>query len=164
TLGSCVARLGVSGGSHTAGRTLSPPPRLGVSGGSHTAGRTLSRLPRLHRLPRQPPAPDATMGSPLLLGLAVLTCAGLGVALQCLKCDYTASNAPCSAQHPGPTPAGRAPRGHYHPGAGATQAGHKTIVRKNCVDEAKCSTQDTATWAGVTYATSYTCCQGDFCN
>ncbi|XP_043353422.1 sperm acrosome membrane-associated protein 4-like [Dermochelys coriacea] len=82
----------------------------------------------------------------------------LGAALQCLKYDFTAFDAPRQLT-PVPCQAGQlcaTIRGHA--------AGHKTIVRKSCVDQVKCSTQDTATWPRVTYTTSYTCCQGDFCN
>ncbi|XP_032629871.1 protein Bouncer-like [Chelonoidis abingdonii] len=98
------------------------------------------------------------MGKTLLLCLAAPACAGLGAALQCLKCDFTAFDAPCELS------AVTCPVGQLCATIRGHTAGHKTIVRKNCLDEGKCSTQDTATWAGVTYTTSYTCCQGDFCN
>lgn len=98
------------------------------------------------------------MGRALLLCVVALACAGLGAALQCLKCDFTDFDAPCDLS-PVTCQAGQVCatiRGQA--------AGYKTIVRKNCVAEAKCSTQDTALWAGVSYVTSYACCDGDFCN
>ncbi|XP_044838518.1 protein Bouncer-like [Mauremys mutica] len=98
------------------------------------------------------------MGKALLLGLAALACAGLGAALQCLKCDFTAFDAPCELS-PVTCPAGQlcaTVRGHA--------AGHKLIMKKNCVDKGKCHTNDNSTFADITYSTSYECCEGEFCN
>ncbi|CAM4657705.1 sperm acrosome membrane-associated protein 4 [Caretta caretta] len=98
------------------------------------------------------------MGKILLLCLAALTCAGIGAALQCLKCDFTMFDMPCLSStiicQDGQLCAvirGRA-------------AGHKLIMQKDCVDKGKCNTNDTSTLAGITYSTSYECCEGEFCN
>ncbi|XP_067406913.1 sperm acrosome membrane-associated protein 4-like [Emydura macquarii macquarii] len=98
------------------------------------------------------------MGKILLLCLAALSCVGIGVALQCLKCDFTVFKIPCYtttvACQDGQLCA--TIRGHA--------AGHQMIMKKNCVDQLKCNSNDTSSWAGVTYVTSYSCCEGDFCN
>uniref|UniRef100_A0A8D2L3K9 UPAR/Ly6 domain-containing protein n=1 Tax=Varanus komodoensis TaxID=61221 RepID=A0A8D2L3K9_VARKO len=35
---------------------------------------------------------------------------------------------------------------------------------KNCIDEDKCNKNDTASFLGISYITTYDCCKGDFCN
>ncbi|KAH0630450.1 hypothetical protein JD844_013484 [Phrynosoma platyrhinos] len=43
-------------------------------------------------------------------------------------------------------------------------AGHKLIKKRNCVDLDKCSKNETASFSGISYVTTYDCCEGDFCN
>ncbi|XP_024059852.2 sperm acrosome membrane-associated protein 4-like [Terrapene carolina triunguis] len=98
------------------------------------------------------------MDKTLLLCLAILTCAGIGAALQCLKCDFTVFGIPCHTttvtckdDQLCATIRGRA-------------AGQRLMMKKNCVDKVKCNANDTSTWMDITYSTSYECCEGEFCN
>ncbi|KYO34431.1 lymphocyte antigen 6G6e isoform X2 [Alligator mississippiensis] len=98
------------------------------------------------------------MGRLLLGALLVLGCLGLGLALQCLKCSFTVFDLPC---HTSPVTceaeqACAIIRGHA--------AGKKLIKRKNCVPLSKCHSNDTTTYLGISYVTSYECCRTDFCN
>lgn len=43
-------------------------------------------------------------------------------------------------------------------------AGQKLIKKKDCVVQDKCGKNDTDSFAGIKYVTSYKCCEGDFCN
>lgn len=98
------------------------------------------------------------MGKILLLCLAVLTCVGIGAALQCLKCDFTAFGIPCQ------TTTVTCLDNQLCATIQGHAAGHKLITKKNCVDKEKCHTNDNSTFAGITYSTSYECCEGEFCN
>ncbi|XP_032629869.1 sperm acrosome membrane-associated protein 4-like [Chelonoidis abingdonii] len=98
------------------------------------------------------------MGKILVPCLAVLTCVGIGVALQCLKCEFTIhgnlcciSTVSCDTGQLCVTV-----RGHA--------ADHKLVMKKDCVEREKCQTNSTSTFAGVTYSTYYECCEGEFCN
>ncbi|CAM5159264.1 unnamed protein product [Eretmochelys imbricata] len=98
------------------------------------------------------------MGKILLLCLAALTCAGIGAALQCLKCDFTIFDMPCQ------TTTVTCQDGQLCAVIRGRAASHKLIMQKDCVDKGKCNTNDTSTWAGITYSTSYECCEGELCN
>ncbi|XP_053903337.1 sperm acrosome membrane-associated protein 4-like [Malaclemys terrapin pileata] len=98
------------------------------------------------------------MDKTLLLCLAILTCAGIGAALQCLKCDFTVFGIPCH------TTTVTCKDDQLCAIIRGRAAGHKLIMKKNCVDKGKCHTNDTSSFAGITYSTSYECCEGEFCN
>ncbi|XP_075774408.1 sperm acrosome membrane-associated protein 4 [Pelodiscus sinensis] len=98
------------------------------------------------------------MAKLLLLCVAALSFVGIGAALQCLKCDFTIFGIPCH------TSTTTCEEGQLCAIIRGRAAGHKLIMKKNCVNKLKCHTNDTSTWAGITYSTSYECCEGDFCN
>ncbi|XP_074873821.1 sperm acrosome membrane-associated protein 4 [Carettochelys insculpta] len=98
------------------------------------------------------------MGKLLLLCLAALSCFGIAAALQCLKCDFTMFDIPCH------TTTVTCQDGQQCAIIRGRAAGRKLIMKKNCVDKLKCGTNDTSTWAGISYTTSYYCCEGDYCN
>nr|XP_020670518.1 sperm acrosome membrane-associated protein 4-like [Pogona vitticeps] len=98
------------------------------------------------------------MGKLLVLCAVILAGISVGTALQCLKCSFTVFNIPChtttvtcEAEQVCATIQGRA-------------AGHSLIMKRNCVDKDKCNKNETASYAGVSYITTYQCCEGDFCN
>uniref|UniRef100_A0A8C4WQD5 UPAR/Ly6 domain-containing protein n=1 Tax=Gopherus evgoodei TaxID=1825980 RepID=A0A8C4WQD5_9SAUR len=81
-----------------------------------------------------------------------------GAALKCLKCDFTVFGIPCHTttvtcldNQLCATIRGRA--GNTRPSS-----------PKNCVDKGKCQTNDTSSFAGITYTPTYECCEGEFCN
>ncbi|CAM4564027.1 unnamed protein product [Lepidochelys kempii] len=98
------------------------------------------------------------MGKLLVLCLAALSFVGIGAALQCLKCDFTMFDIPCH------TTTVTCQDGQLCAVIRGRAAGRKLIMKKNCVDKVKCNTNDSSTWAGITYSTSYECCEGEFCN
>ncbi|XP_053903237.1 sperm acrosome membrane-associated protein 4-like [Malaclemys terrapin pileata] len=98
------------------------------------------------------------MGKVLVLCLAALSFVGIGAALQCLKCDFTVFGIPCH------TTTVTCKDDQLCAIIRGRAAGHKLIMKKNCVDKGKCHTNDTSSFAGITYSTSYECCEGEFCN
>ncbi|XP_062978425.1 sperm acrosome membrane-associated protein 4-like [Elgaria multicarinata webbii] len=98
------------------------------------------------------------MGKLLVLCAAILACISIGSALQCLKCSFTFFDLPCH------TTTVICEDGQVCAIIRGKTAGHKFIKKKNCVDEDKCSKNDTASYLGITYTTTYECCKGEFCN
>uniref|UniRef100_A0A8D0H0W8 UPAR/Ly6 domain-containing protein n=1 Tax=Sphenodon punctatus TaxID=8508 RepID=A0A8D0H0W8_SPHPU len=98
------------------------------------------------------------MGKILILCTLVFACVGVGWCVQCLRCPFTVFDIPCHTTtitcHEGQvcaTVRGRA-------------AGHKLIKKRSCVDQEKCGHNETASFIGISYTTTYECCKGDFCN
>lgn len=98
------------------------------------------------------------MGKLLVICAAILAGISVATALQCLKCSFTVFGLPChtstvtcEAEQQCATIRGRA-------------AGHKLIMKRNCVDKEKCDKNETASFGGISYVTSYECCETDFCN
>ncbi|XP_061475277.1 sperm acrosome membrane-associated protein 4-like [Rhineura floridana] len=98
------------------------------------------------------------MGKLLVLCVAVLACISLGSALQCLKCSFTVFDIPCH------TTTTTCEAGQVCATIRGTAAGRKLIMKRNCVDQNKCNRNDSDTYLGINYITTYNCCEGDFCN
>ncbi|XP_053157812.1 sperm acrosome membrane-associated protein 4-like [Hemicordylus capensis] len=98
------------------------------------------------------------MGKLLVLCVAILACIGIGSALQCLKCSFTVFDIPCH------TSTVTCEEGQVCATIHGRAAGHKLIKKRNCVDQQKCNQNETASFLGVSYVTTFNCCEGDFCN
>ncbi|XP_066471912.1 protein Bouncer-like isoform X1 [Tiliqua scincoides] len=98
------------------------------------------------------------MGKLLVLCAVVLACIGVGAAVQCLKCSFTLFDIPCH------TSIVTCETGQVCAIIRGRAAGQKLIKKKNCVDQQKCNQNETASFAGVSYVTTFDCCDGDFCN
>ncbi|XP_032067933.1 sperm acrosome membrane-associated protein 4-like [Thamnophis elegans] len=98
------------------------------------------------------------MGKLLGLCAVVLACITIGSALQCLKCSFTIFGIPCH------TSTVTCESGEVCAVIKGAAAGKNFITRKNCVAQDKCGKNDTESYVGVSYVTTYKCCDGDFCN
>ncbi|XP_026541235.1 sperm acrosome membrane-associated protein 4-like [Notechis scutatus] len=98
------------------------------------------------------------MGKMLGLCAVVLACITIGSALQCLQCKFTVFNLPCH------TSTVTCNTGELCAVIQGTTAGQKLIKKKNCVQREKCDKNDTETYLGIKYVTTYNCCDSDFCN
>uniref|UniRef100_J3RZI9 Lymphocyte antigen 6 complex locus protein G6d-like n=1 Tax=Crotalus adamanteus TaxID=8729 RepID=J3RZI9_CROAD len=98
------------------------------------------------------------MGKLLGLCAVVLACITIGSALQCLQCKFTIFNLPCH------TSTVTCKSGEVCAVIHGAIAGKNLIKKKNCVMEDKCSKNDTESYEGLKYVTSYKCCHSDFCN
>uniref|UniRef100_A0A8D0BPP6 UPAR/Ly6 domain-containing protein n=1 Tax=Salvator merianae TaxID=96440 RepID=A0A8D0BPP6_SALMN len=98
------------------------------------------------------------MGKLLVLCVVAFACIGIGSALQCLKCSFTVFDIPCH------TTTVTCNEGQTCATIRGRAAGHKLIMKRNCVDQDKCNKNDTSSFAGISYSTTYECCEGDFCN
>ncbi|KAJ7317317.1 hypothetical protein JRQ81_003479 [Phrynocephalus forsythii] len=98
------------------------------------------------------------MGKLLVFCAVILAGISVGTALQCLKCSFTFFDIPCH------TTTIICEADQVCATIQGTAAGQKLIKKRNCVDKDKCNTNETASFAGVSYVTTYHCCEGDFCN
>ncbi|XP_069491218.1 sperm acrosome membrane-associated protein 4-like isoform X2 [Ambystoma mexicanum] len=77
---------------------------------------------------------------------------------KCLKCKFTLGNIPCYTTteicDPGEVCATIV--GHA--------AGHQVLTKKKCLEAAQCGITETTAYLGVNYTSTFTCCDGDFCN
>nr|XP_060615403.1 sperm acrosome membrane-associated protein 4-like [Anolis sagrei ordinatus] len=98
------------------------------------------------------------MGKLLVLSAVILACISVGAALQCLKCSFTVFNIPCH------TTTVTCQAGEVCATIEGKASGASLIKRRNCVAQDKCNKNDTDSYLGVKYVTTYQCCEGDFCN
>ncbi|XP_042305186.1 sperm acrosome membrane-associated protein 4-like [Sceloporus undulatus] len=98
------------------------------------------------------------MGKLLVLCAVILACISVGAAVQCLKCSFTFFDIPCH------TTTVTCEAGQVCATIRGRAAGQKLIKKRNCVDSDKCNKNETASFAGISYVTTYDCCEGDFCN
>ncbi|XP_053235386.1 sperm acrosome membrane-associated protein 4-like [Podarcis raffonei] len=94
----------------------------------------------------------------LVLCVAVLACISIGSALQCLKCSFTFHNMPCH------TSTTTCQAGEVCATIRGAAAGQGLIMKRNCVASEKCNKNETESYLGIKYTTTYYCCEGDFCN
>ncbi|XP_070593902.1 sperm acrosome membrane-associated protein 4-like [Erythrolamprus reginae] len=98
------------------------------------------------------------MGKLLGLCVVVLACITIGSALECLKCSFTVFNLPCH------TSTVVCKTGEVCAVIRGAAAGQKVIKKKNCVAQDQCEKNTTESYLGISYVTTYQCCEGDFCN
>ncbi|XP_060615402.2 protein Bouncer-like [Anolis sagrei] len=98
------------------------------------------------------------MGKLLVLSAVILACISVGAAVKCLKCSFTMFNIPCH------TTTVTCEAGQVCATIEGKAVGMSLMKKRNCVAQDKCNKNDTETVAGIKYATTYQCCEGDFCN
>ncbi|XP_015677926.1 sperm acrosome membrane-associated protein 4 [Protobothrops mucrosquamatus] len=98
------------------------------------------------------------MGKLLGLCAVVLACITIGSALQCMQCSFMLFNKYCSASTV------TCKSGEVCAVIRGAAVGQNLMKRKDCVAQDKCGKNDTETYVGIKYVTSYKCCDSDFCN
>nr|XP_060615402.1 sperm acrosome membrane-associated protein 4-like [Anolis sagrei ordinatus] len=98
------------------------------------------------------------MGKLLVLSAVILACISVGAALKCLKCSFTMFNIPCH------TTTVTCEAGQVCATIEGKAVGMSLMKQRNCVAQDKCNKNDTDSYLGVKYVTTYQCCEGDFCN